>query len=409
MDGARDARARGRLLQRAGRGLRGRRGQVLRLVAGGAAVGARRATPTRRSRGSARRRAATSRARTSSRAAGPSRRPSSASASARTLYEARSQRVWPGLDDKRLAAWNALAIHAFAEAGAVLERDDLLDVARGAADFVLDVDARRRRPPAADVQRRTREAQRLPRGPRVPARGAARAVRGDVRGALVHRGAGAGRHAARAVRRRASAAGSSRPPTTTSSSSRGARTSRTRRSRPAGRARRSGCCASPRSPASSATPTRPRATCCSSTSSRRATPPPSASCSRRSSSTCSRCRRSRSSATTCSELRRVVHARPRPRLVLAGGPGEGPSEVPLLEGRSPIDDRATAYVCEAFACRRPVTEPGRARAAARLSEVARTADASPVLSPYAAAAHLSPPRATASGSSSSPGSWRSSA
>jgi uncharacterized protein YyaL (SSP411 family) len=53
------------------------------------------------------------------------------------LLEVRSERVRPGLDDKRLAAWNALAIAAFAEAGAVLERDDLLDVARRAADFVL--------------------------------------------------------------------------------------------------------------------------------------------------------------------------------------------------------------------------------------------------------------------------------
>ncbi|HEX8121502.1 MAG TPA: thioredoxin domain-containing protein [Solirubrobacteraceae bacterium] len=53
------------------------------------------------------------------------------------LYEVREERVRPGLDDKRLTAWNALAIHAFAEAGAVLERPDLLDVARRAADFVL--------------------------------------------------------------------------------------------------------------------------------------------------------------------------------------------------------------------------------------------------------------------------------
>jgi uncharacterized protein YyaL (SSP411 family) len=53
------------------------------------------------------------------------------------LYEARSKRVWPGLDDKRLTSWNALMIAALAEAGAVLERDDYLDAARGAANFVL--------------------------------------------------------------------------------------------------------------------------------------------------------------------------------------------------------------------------------------------------------------------------------
>jgi uncharacterized protein YyaL (SSP411 family) len=54
-----------------------------------------------------------------------------------TLYDARSKRVWPGLDDKRLASWNALMISALADAGAVLERDDYLDAARKTADFVL--------------------------------------------------------------------------------------------------------------------------------------------------------------------------------------------------------------------------------------------------------------------------------
>jgi uncharacterized protein YyaL (SSP411 family) len=55
-----------------------------------------------------------------------------------TLLAARAARVRPGTDDKRLTAYNALAIGAFAQAGAVLARDDLLDVARTAATFVLD-------------------------------------------------------------------------------------------------------------------------------------------------------------------------------------------------------------------------------------------------------------------------------
>ena len=55
----------------------------------------------------------------------------------RALLEARVERVWPGLDDKRLAAWNALAIGALAEAGAVLGREDYLDAARDCAEFVL--------------------------------------------------------------------------------------------------------------------------------------------------------------------------------------------------------------------------------------------------------------------------------
>ena len=91
------------------------------------------------------------------------------------LYEARAKRVWPGLDDKRLTSWNALMIAALAEAGAVL----------GARRLP------RRRPRLRRVRPRTRmrdadgrllrtykdgrgPPQRLPRGPRLPARGAAR-------------------------------------------------------------------------------------------------------------------------------------------------------------------------------------------------------------------------------------------
>src|SRR5687768_2721427 len=55
----------------------------------------------------------------------------------RRLYEVRAQRLWPGLDDKRLTSWNALMIAALAEAGAVLERSDYLDAARAAAEFIF--------------------------------------------------------------------------------------------------------------------------------------------------------------------------------------------------------------------------------------------------------------------------------
>jgi len=59
-------------------------------------------------------------------------------AARKLLYEARAERVWPGLDDKRLASWNALAIGALAEAGAVLGREDYLEAAAGCASFLLD-------------------------------------------------------------------------------------------------------------------------------------------------------------------------------------------------------------------------------------------------------------------------------
>ena len=54
----------------------------------------------------------------------------------RALYGHRSRRVWPGRDDKRLTAWNALMIGALAEAGAALPCRDYLDAAVACAEFV---------------------------------------------------------------------------------------------------------------------------------------------------------------------------------------------------------------------------------------------------------------------------------
>jgi uncharacterized protein YyaL (SSP411 family) len=57
-------------------------------------------------------------------------------------------------------------------------------------------------------------------------------------------------------------------------------------------------------------------------------------------------------------LARVVRSAFRPHVVVAGGPGhDGDRLVPLLEGRSAVNGRAAAYVCEQFACQQPVTEP----------------------------------------------------
>ncbi len=53
------------------------------------------------------------------------------------LYDARSERVRPGLDDKRLCSWNALMISALAEAGGALPRPDYVAAAEACAEFVL--------------------------------------------------------------------------------------------------------------------------------------------------------------------------------------------------------------------------------------------------------------------------------
>jgi uncharacterized protein YyaL (SSP411 family) len=54
----------------------------------------------------------------------------------RALYRYRSRRVWPGRDDKRLCSWNALMIAALAEAGAAIPCGDYLDAAVACAEFV---------------------------------------------------------------------------------------------------------------------------------------------------------------------------------------------------------------------------------------------------------------------------------
>jgi hypothetical protein len=52
------------------------------------------------------------------------------------LREARSRRVPPFRDDKVIVSWNALAVRAFAEAGASLGRHDYVRIASEAADFL---------------------------------------------------------------------------------------------------------------------------------------------------------------------------------------------------------------------------------------------------------------------------------
>jgi uncharacterized protein YyaL (SSP411 family) len=64
-------------------------------------------------------------------------RPPDVEEARRRLFEARSSRVRPGLDDKVLTEWNAMFVSALAEAGAALGRPDWLDTAAGIAEFLL--------------------------------------------------------------------------------------------------------------------------------------------------------------------------------------------------------------------------------------------------------------------------------
>jgi uncharacterized protein YyaL (SSP411 family) len=55
------------------------------------------------------------------------------------------------------------------------------------------------------------------------------------------------------------------------------------------------------------------------------------------------------------DVARAALARFEPNTVVAFGPG---GDVPLLEGKTRVGGRPTVYVCERFACRAPVIDPG---------------------------------------------------
>ena len=57
--------------------------------------------------------------------------------SRRILFELREQRVKPDRDEKIITAWNGLMLASFAEAGVILNRADYTAAARGNAEFVL--------------------------------------------------------------------------------------------------------------------------------------------------------------------------------------------------------------------------------------------------------------------------------
>ena len=62
-----------------------------------------------------------------------------------------------------------------------------------------------------------------------------------------------------------------------------------------------------------------------------------------------------------SDLLRTVNGLYLPNRVLVGADGAETATaaaLPLLEGRGLVDGKPTAYVCENYACRLPVTDAG---------------------------------------------------
>ncbi len=59
----------------------------------------------------------------------------------------------------------------------------------------------------------------------------------------------------------------------------------------------------------------------------------------------------------------ALHAAPPGAVIAIGAGGPGQSEIPLLTGRGLLDGEPAAYVCRDFACRAPVADPERLRAA----------------------------------------------
>ena len=54
-----------------------------------------------------------------------------------SLLAFRQRRAAPGRDDKAVTSWNGLALRAFAEAGAALDRNDYVQIGQNCADFLL--------------------------------------------------------------------------------------------------------------------------------------------------------------------------------------------------------------------------------------------------------------------------------
>ncbi len=273
------------------------------------------------------------------------------------LYEARERRVRPGLDDKRLASWNALMLAALAEAGAVLERDDYREAAVACAEFLLGElrdergrlrrtwkDGRARLDGYLEDHAYAVEALLVLYEATFDARwfAEARALADVMIGAFADPERGGFFSTAadgEALLARRKDLEDTPIPSGSSSAALAllrlaALTGEGEYERQAVGALRLVHEVAPRHPQAFGHLLQAMAFYVSP---------------------------SREVALVGDDrqaLERVVRAGYRPNIVVAGGTGD----IPLLEGRTPVNGRAAAYVCEHFACRTPVTEPGELEA-----------------------------------------------
>jgi uncharacterized protein YyaL (SSP411 family) len=278
------------------------------------------------------------------------------------LYAARERRVRPGLDDKRLAAWNGLAIQAFAEAGAVLERDDLLDVARDAAAFVL----RDMRTPEGRLLRTYNHGEARLNAYLEDHAYLLEALLSLYEATFEERWFSEARTLADTILQHFEDRENGGFFSTSDDHEQLVARRKDLEDNPIPSAGASAAFGLLRLAALTGEHAYERAAVGHLRLLHELAPRHPTAFAHLLQAIDFHLRPTREVAIVGDDaagLVRTVRSKLRPDVVLAGGPGDGDaSAVPLLEGRTPLDGRAAAYVCERFACQRPVTEPGELEA-----------------------------------------------